>query len=69
MSRKPHIITLPTPQADMWEEICKELDLLFNVTNYGMFKVVRSYGTQEELEVAWKLYTEQFDKFINSVIV
>lgn len=58
-----YFITLPTVQAELWFEVCKdcglEVEIILSKAKPGYSRVYAE-GAQQDLETAWRLFVEQY---------
>ena len=64
---KPHIITLPTVQANLLIETCKDLGISIRGVHekHEEKMTIGLYASQEDLEIAWEFFKERFEAIIN----
>jgi hypothetical protein len=62
MEKKIHIMSLPTQQADVWEEITKEFEFFFSRNG----NTIACRALQSDLEACWEMLKDKLS-FLSSI--
>ena len=57
-----HTITLPYAQAFLWRDVANALGMIATITYMDNGAKVNVRGKQNDIETAWLLFREEFDR-------